>query len=351
MNHQNVNLEKFLYRILVGYYYINLKNSKYKIKYPSIETKYEAEMVYENIIEENKFDKRLLTIKEIELYLLSNNIWLPEYDQKIKNTENQIEDTKVEIYLNFLNPSKKKFFKNSLLTLKKILSQLYDKKNSFNHLSIEEYALSTKNEFIISKSIYNLNNDLVFSYNDNLDYMFLQNFIHEIYSNMLTADIIRQIAKSNIWKSYASTSKIERDILDINDDYKLLISFNNMYTNIKQHPECPSEDIISDDDALDGWNIHQNRIAEKEKKKKSIMDKVGPGKAKNKGDHVFIFTNNEEEVSAINDLNSIENQRFKKEVSEFSKNNPGTKWQDLPPIKRQAEIEAQKALEQKIKGK
>jgi len=55
------------------------------------------------------------------------------------------------------------------------------------------------------------------------------------------------------------------------------------------------------------------------------MDKVGPGNTKNKGDHVFIFTNNEEEVKAINDLNSIENQRFKKEVAEFSEKNTGTK--------------------------
>ena len=345
----HLNLEKLLYRILLGYYYINI-NNKYKVISPDLKTKYEAEILYDNIIEENKFDKRFLTLKEIEMSLIANNIWNPELDKKIKEIENEIEDAKVDIYLNFLNSSKKTLYEKNIESLKKILSQLYNKKNSFNHLSIEDHATSVKNEFIISNTIYDSKNNLVINYNDNLDYIILQNFIQEIVNNMIQACDIRRLAKSNVWHMYSTTTNINQDILTASDDYKLLISYTNMYNNIKQHPECPSQDIIEDDNALDGWSIHQNRKAEKDKKKQSILDKVG-GKNKNQGDHVFIFTNNEEEIKAINDLNDPEQKLFKKELEVHNKANPGAKWEDLAPIKRKIQMEAQKKSDQQVKNR
>lgn len=355
MKNHRVNFEKLLYRILLGYYYIYVDNKKYKVITPNLSIKYESELFYDNIIEENKFDQRLLTLKEIEKYLITNGVWNLEYDAKIKELENQTDDIKVDIYLNFYNASKKKFLEKNLESVKKILSQLYEKKNCLNHLSIEEYALFLKNEFILANCIYNTNNELVFNYHENLDYLYFQKFIQEIMPNIINHKDLRDLAKTELWKSYASSSKIEVDILTINDDYKLLISFHNMFHNIRQHPECPSEDIISDDNALDGWCINQNRKAEKDKKKQSILDKVGGSGNKSKGkgqeEHIFVFTNNEDEIKAINDLNDTEHKIFKKEVAEYSKHNPGTKWEDLPPIKRKIQMEAQKMTEGRLKNK
>ena len=75
-------------------------------------------------------------------------------------------------------------YEKNIESLKKILSQLYNKKNSFNHLSIEDHATSVKNEFIISNTIYDSKNNLVINYNDNLDYIILQNFIFYGFSNL-----------------------------------------------------------------------------------------------------------------------------------------------------------------------
>lgn len=343
-----VNLDKLLYRILLEYYYININNETFKVIYPSLDIKYEAEFLYDNIIEENKFDKRLSTLKEIEMQLLTNGIWNPIYDKQIKDTENQIEDCKVDLYLNFLNSTKRNFLSNNIQSLKKILSKLYITKNSFNHLSIEEYALSIKNQFIISHTIYNKKNKLVFNYKDDLNYMLFQNFTQEIVNNMPSTEDIRALCKSDSWRSYAATSNIKKHILKINDDYKLLIGFHNMYSNVRQHPDRPIEDIINHDDALDGWHIHQRRKEEKERKKTSILDKVG-GNLK-QGDHIFIFSDNEEETKAIDELNEPEQRRFKQEVAEYSKANPGTKWEDLPPVKRRMEMEAQKMANQQIQN-
>lgn len=337
----HANLDKILYRILLGYYYIYIDHEEYKIITPNFNIKYNAEILYDKIIEENKFDKRLLTSKEIEIQLILNGVWNPDLDKKLNTIKEDIDNTKVDIYLNFLNSTKKKFLKNNLYIQEKLFNELSSKKNCLNHLSIEEHAITIKNEFILMQTIYDKTENLVFNHNDpDTDYAKLQTFIREIVNNIITIEDIRLLVKSDIWRSYSSISNLTRDILNINDDYKHLINFHNMYSNVRQHPECPSEDIINDDIALDGWFIHQNRKSEKEKKKNAILDKIG-GNIKNNGQHIFVMTQDEEEIKAIQDLNGPEEKQFIKEVSDYSKQFPGTRWEDIPAVKRKAQIEAQ----------
>jgi hypothetical protein len=341
-----INLEKLLYRIFLGYYYLVIDNERYKVVSPSFELKYESEILYDSVIEENKFDKRLLTTKEIEIYLITNGVWAPSDEKTMKKIEDQIDDTKVEIYLNFNHSKKKEYLNQNLKTLEHTYSQLITRKNTFNYLSIEDHALSIKNEFIIMNTVYNSANNLVFNSSQEINYIMLQNFIKEILSEIITASQMRELVKSSLWKSYSSSCNLQRDIINTNDDYKHLINFHNMYNNVRQHPECPSEDIINDDNALDGWYIHQNRKADKERKKKSILDKVGDNIKDNAG-HVFIFTNNNEEAEAINDLNGPEEKLFKSEVHSYAEKNPGSNWQDLPPVKRQVQMELEKLKKKK----
>lgn len=337
----DVNLEKILYRILLGFFYISVDDQEYKVISPSFDIKYDAEILYDKIIEENKFDKRLFTNKEIEMQLISNGVWNADLDNKLKTLKEDMDNLKVDIYLNFLNSTKKKFFKSNLKTQDKLLNELLSKKNCLNHLSIEEHAITIKNEFVLMKTIYDKNNNLVFDGNDpTIDYTRLQSFIREIVNNMITIDNIRSLVKSDIWRSYSSIANLHRDILNISDDYKHLINFHNMYNNVRQHPECPSEDIINDDIALDGWFIYQNRKSEKEKKKNAILDKIG-GNIKDKAQHIFVMTQNEDEIKAIQDLNGPEEKQFIREVSDYSKQFPGTRWEDIPAVKRRAQMEAQ----------
>jgi hypothetical protein len=52
---ESMNIDKILYRILLGYYFVKIENVTYKIIYPSMKLKYESEILYDSIIEDNKF--------------------------------------------------------------------------------------------------------------------------------------------------------------------------------------------------------------------------------------------------------------------------------------------------------
>jgi hypothetical protein len=331
-------IDIFLYRILLGYYYIYVDDIKYKIIYPTPQIKYESEILYNSIVEENKYDKRWLTPDEISLYLKQNNIWNNDKEENLKNMQKLLEDVKIDLYINFLNEKKKKTLKQNIKSIHKNMDELLTTKKTMNHLGIEDHATSIKNEFVIMNTIY-FNDKLYFDdpYKDSYSSQELNIFVYEIVKNAMDVKMLRQIAKSETWRSYASTTNLKRDFLDVNDDYKYLIGLHNMYENVKQHPECPSEDIIDDDDALDGWLLYQNRKAQKEKKKNSIMDKVVGG-AKNAGE-VFLMTTDQNESKEIFDINDDKTKQNINTLRQIAADNKNVKWQDLPFV--QQDLKAQ----------
>ena len=342
-----VTEEKLLYRILLGYYYIYINDSQYKIIYPDLKIKYEAELLYEKTIEDNKFEKIYLNDNEIKLYLQINGIWTVEDDKKLKDCEKFLEDCKVDLYLNYYNTKNKTHIQKNIKKATKDLETYLSKKHSFNYLTITDHAISVKNEFILMNTIHN-NDVLVFNYKDydTFEYHKLQLFIREILDNSIKSDDLRSLVKSDIWKSYAVASNLEKDILYINDDYRHLINLHKMYENVKQHPECPNQDIIDDNDALDGWFIHQNRKTEKEKKKNAILDKFS-GNMKNAGE-VFLMTNDVAEKKDIYDLNDLTTRHNIKEVLNTAQNlnDKSINWQDLNFVQRELKQKAQQKATQ-----
>jgi hypothetical protein len=48
-----------------------------------------------------------------------------------------------------------------------------------------------------------------------------------------------------------------------------------MYDNVYESMECPPDEVIKDDDMLDGWFIQQHKDREKKLKEKSTDEKFG----------------------------------------------------------------------------
>lgn len=344
-----MNFDKILYRILLGYYYISIQDKQYKILYPSMDIKYQAEILFDKIIEDNKFDKRLLTEREIEVYLKVNSIWKPENQTILEESKKLLDETKVNLYLNYSNETNKTTLKKQIKDVSLKINKLLIDKNSMNYLGIKDHALSIKNEFIIMNTIYDSNNKLVFNNpeKDSHEHQKLQIFIREIVDRSLDINILRELVKSEIWKSYASCFNLQKDSYEINDDYRYLVGLHRMYENVRQHPECPSEEVIEDDDALDGWFLYQNKKAEKEKKKNSIMSKVR-GNIKNAGE-VFLITDDLKETKDIYDLNDTTSRHNIKEMMSMAKQNQDLdiKWNDISFVQRDLRQKAQQLQNQK----
>lgn len=345
-----MDVEGLIYRIICGYYYININNETYKVLSPDIEIKQEAHTLYNKILSDYKFDQEnWITQKKTESMLKESDVWNSSSDKDLEILENRLEDMKIELYLKFDDPVMKNKIKKSIVTGQKKINDMRMKKHSLDHLTLENYAASLKNEFIIVNTVY-LNNKKALD-SDNIGSELLETFVLTLGVNSMSMESLRGVARSDLWKSYWDAAKgniFPPPAYKWTDEQRLVVNLSKMYDSVREHPNVPEDKIIDDDDALDGWMAFYRRKAEKERKKDKLMDAVG-GKYKNAGE-IFIVTDSQEQAKEIYDLNDAKGLAQIHHIKKLAETQETpTQWQDLPHVK--ADIQGQIKKQQQLKDK
>ena len=115
-----------------------------------------------------------------------------------------------------------------------------------------------------------------------------------------------------------------------------------MYDSIAESPESPSDEIILDDDMLDGWLIIQRRERELRTKQKAAEDIIGNEKIAN-SDEVYIVAKSEEDISNINELNDPQAKAIKHAREKALLSEERTKQQDLPDVAMDLQMQRNRA--------
>ena len=121
------------------------------------------------------------------------------------------------------------------------------------------------------------------------------------HESKLEESQIRELSRTEpfrtLWHSSGKKSPFKRTGFDITSDQKSLIMWSGLYDNIADSPDCPSDDVIKDNDLLDGWLIKQRKEREQQKRDKEAE------KYDMDADEVFIPAHTNEDISNIQDLN------------------------------------------------
>jgi hypothetical protein len=354
--------ELLVNRIVSGIQLINIQGQKYILSKPSKLDKYKACLEYERIKNECIFDG-LFTKKQAENYLRYNKLWSDTEEQKLKDLDTSIDDLKVALYKSFLNAGKAKQLRIELKNANAIMGQLTEIKRSLDYATLEGLALAIKNHYLIAASLLYENEERVWVGDDFLDsdYFLLENVMKQCNDNLISITQFRELARSEPWRSIWQAGK--QNIFDLSassltEEQKTLILFSEMYSNIYQHPNCPSDEIIQDDDAIDGFLISERRDYEKDKKTKQT-DKLIP----QKGDEVYLPVKNKNyqdnkyraaptwDIKEVEKLNSVEAMLTKKERAAVVREKGKVKEQNLPDVKRKIQTLATEKFRQTVKGK
>ena len=314
----NEDLELLLYRIFCGYLIFNLNNESYKLCAADLSLKYDAQILYNNIINDEKYNDWIRE-DSLDYLLIQLNLWTKDTKMIIKDIEKKIDNSKADYYTHFKFSDKKASIKKNLNNYRQQLGSILSQKEELYSNTLEGYANSIKNEFIITKSLYK-NNVLVFNNNaGENNYLLFNSVVSELNKHNIDISDFKKLSRSNIWRSYWNVKKnnVFSKVDDLTDDQRTLIGISQMYDRIYEHPECPSDEIIEDDDALDGWMIVQKRKTEKDKKQQQV-DALNP-KLKN-AQEVFLFANNNDEAQEIIGLNNLEGlNRMKSKIAHVNK--------------------------------
>ena len=294
---QKDNIPLLVHRIISGKLYITINGIRYTVHAPNADQKYEAELFYESVIEDNKYDTwfRKENILNILKYV---GLWDDDDDIMLTDTEKKIETLKHNLYTNRLLAEKTKNIRQDLTEKKQFLDKLLNRKHSLDYLTLEDYANIRKNEYLIVHNTYGLNNQLIFSDVANIDTKLFFAISTNISESFISIEQYKTMAKHEYWKNIWNSNKnhlFTGPACLYTDEQKTLINISLMYDRIYEHPECPDESVVNDDDMLDGWMIDQKKKNEEKKKENNAKDLVN--KHKN-AKEIFI-------VSDPNDANSV----------------------------------------------
>jgi len=378
--------EEIIYRLMSEYQYYNIRTSgkwdkslyhiskltgikkpslfEFYIKSPSADILQNAHKIYNNTIKRFSWTD-FYTSETILDFMRKHKVfcnetllaeedddldpvyyWTEEHDKRLEVYSESIDNIKIKLYRN--KDAIKKQIEDIRADLKKsqkIYNELYIRKQSFDKWTIEAIASHLYTRYLYSNTFYDINKKQV----KGLPPFLLDSIAGIVADNRIHSTHIREISHTSPWLSYYHTAKpnpfgncmLSSDILS-------LMQLSRWYENIQHYEDYP-EDIVNDDDMLDGWWILKER---ERPKKHDRMVESSPFNVE-----TFIMAKSKEEADDIYSRNnkvarSIISNRFK----QIADNKLGVKNQDLGDVKfdihiqnNQRAVQFQQAKAQGIK--
>jgi len=300
------DIESDLYRILSGKLIFTYKNKEYELRSQHADLKYKANLIFQSIMNDEKYND-WMRAEYLDNYMTSLGMWNKDMTLFMKNSEKTIDDLKVSLFSSRFNTKQSDRTRKTLASIREKINDLSDKRASFYGNTLEGYAESIKYEYLITNTIFHNDKKVFKSFtSDQNSYTEFTALINEINKYSLNAKIYRKIARSELWRSYWNVGKervFNDAVVDWSDEQRSLVSFSTMYDSVYNHPEKPPDSVINEDDSLDGWMILQYRNAEKAKQQDQI---VGGSSQMAKAQEVFIFTDSQEGVEQVMEMNSAD---------------------------------------------
>lgn len=318
-------MEINLYKILSGIIRIQVGNQVYKISPPTAELLYEAHQVGKQAYDE-AFSSGVLTFNETIEWMIEEGYWSEEDEKQIGIIQTKLDKMKEDYFDRFDNLTQREFIKKNIQKTEQDLKILTSKKLEYHKNTCEGIQVNTTSLFLLEKSI------------SPTDYseIGLSNLQMLYQTEILSDEEVRQVAKSNIWRSYWLAKQdgvFGKPAIELTDMQRQLISWTKLYDSAFESPDCPSEEVLNDDYAFDGWLIKRKNdrasksgISSNEKINNAgevfINARGTPEEAAKKRAHIDRM-NNPEAKAKIQDIKSIKGSiddkdlrfnRFKKQL-------------------------------------
>ena len=305
--------------------------------------------VYKKAYEESYFNGTYIK-DELKEVLFYNDMWSPDDDDKAKKAEEEVERLKVLAYENYYNIPLLRDLKRGIRFQESNFRKYKSKIHSLDHISCEGVASLSKSIWIISKTIKDKNKNTID--NKNIPLTRVMEFYN---SKAIEVSEYRYIARNEPFRGMWSIGKKQSRIFDkpsiaLTKDQLSLCQYASMYDNVQESHESPHEDVIDDDDCLDGWFIVQKREYEKNRNKKDIENMIGNSKVAN-SQEVYLMAKDQHTAKKIHDMNSVVGKDIIATRNQEIDNAGSIKFTQLSDVKQDISIQQTQQVLQKTRGR
>jgi len=310
--------ELFISTIRTGKLYIEYDDLELIVIPPTFEQNLRSLKIFQKAYEQ-AYNDEIMTEDETLTWMIEKNLWSNEDEEKIKGLQKDIERLKVEIYNARNNDQLKERIRLYIRAGEKQLNDKLSEKNQYFTNTCEGIASTEKTEYLMRKTTY-LNKEL-YSFDDiSMSYVLM-----EWQNSILTENQCRELARNEPWKSLwviKNNTKIQLfenpPNTELTFNQKNLLIWSQMYDNIQESLDCPANDVIDDDDMLDGWFIVQSKKRDKEKSEREFENSVKSEKIKNASE-IFVMANSKKDKDRIEGMNNVHGTNIKRQRSELIK--------------------------------
>jgi len=345
----NTYYESILYRIIQGRLRLPFGDPVLYLYEPSNEIVEESFDIYKETYDDAYF-KGVYIKDELKEILFYNDMWSPEDDNKAKEAEDNLENLKVQAYENYYKPSELRGIKVNIKLTESIYRKHKSKIHSLDHISCEGVAAFARNIWIISKTVKDKSLNSI-----SPDKLPLTKILEYYNSKSIDVSDMRYIARNDPFRTMWSSGKKQSSVfgkpsIELTKDQLSLCQFSSMYDNVYESHESPDEDVVKDDDCLDGWFIVQRREYDRSKNKRQMEKLLGNSKIAN-SDEIFIMSKDVHTAKKVHDMNdnmgkSIINTR-NRQIKEAGSLN----FTELMDVRQDMATQAHQGAIQKIRGK
>lgn len=317
-----MNLDLLFYRIDLGYTLYNTSIGVFKIVAPSKQLRYTSEMIYNDKINEAS---ELLSEDELYDIAIKFNWWSHEEETELLELDEEIELLQIKLFENFYG--KVQQIRADINIRRERKGVLINKKNAFSHFSKEGCAIFAKSQYILENTVYL--NDKPYDF-AGLSIMHFFSFVND---NRIDDSVIRKLARSEPWISTKLNRKNSVIFPNETDEQRKLLIYDNLYTSIREYPDCPSDEIISDHDAFEGWLALKRQENTKASDRKYYDSKLGKNANKQE---VFLPANTIEEIKKVDSLNSAKAMSIKQRRLALVDQKGSVEIQHMPDVMEKA---------------
>lgn len=298
----NYNQELQAAEIIAGTKLVKCTNRRFFVIEPTTEEKYLASLIYKENYEDAKsigiFDE-----DEILLFTVDNGFWSIDEENRLARFIEDVSTLRIKIYEVRGLATEREMVRTALYKTIDEIESLLTKKNSYQFLTCDGVANLARTKFLMGCSLFSTDgkktkfwkNPLV-NWEKSPHDSILEEAIIAGNQNNPTDKDIRAIARSENWKNIWESRKSGMMIfpcstVNLNESQKKLIRYSLMYDIISEREDI-TEQILNDDDVLDGWMLVQRKEMEK-KKDDDLVDSTITNERVMNCEEVFIPVNNE----------------------------------------------------------
>lgn len=297
----------FVSRICAGYLKYTKDNKTLIIKPPTELVMYDACCEYLEAYNDAK-EEGLLTEEEIIVPLCDAGIWTHKMSEDYDNLPKIIEDTKVALLGYAFRPVELNKTRQILNKCRDEFNRLSRIRHSWDYTTCEGTASLVKWQYIIENSTFNKDGSKY-----EWDEISPSEVLAYYQENILSESIIRELVRNEPWGSIWSIKKKNGKIFDepMTQEQRTIIMWSLTYDIVHESPECPQEEIIEDDDMLDGWFIEQRRKRQKDKSK-DYADSLITNKKISGADEILVVAKSKKEIDSIHNMNNFGGELIRK---------------------------------------